>query len=138
MAQRVYALPADYEDFAEEPWDGEADTLLKRLRAASVEVEKLTRLSVYDTDEDGFPTDVDVSDAFTEATCSIVEYWGITDDPTGADASAGAVKIGSVSLGTTSANQDKATPRDRLIGRIGERAIDVLTNAGLMSAAVAH
>ncbi|WP_217183373.1 hypothetical protein [Streptomyces sp. AC495_CC817] len=138
MTMRVYATAADFNAVSEEPWGGDAGVLLKRLRAASVEVEKLTRRSRYDTDDDGFPTDPDVSDAFTEATCAIAEYWTITDDPTGADVAAGAVKIGSVSLGTTSSSSDGLSEHEKLLRRIGARAFDILTNAGLIQAAVAH
>lgn len=138
MVMRVYATEADYGAVAEEDWGGDPDVLKKRLRAASVEVEKLTRRSIYETDDDGFATSAAVADAFTEATCAIVEYWGLTDDPTGADFASGAVKIGSVSLGTTSSNQDGLTASERLERRIGSRALDVLTNAGLIGTAVAH
>lgn len=139
MKLRTYATAADYNQIAEEAWPtADAATLNKRLRAASVEVEKLTRLARYDVDDDGFPTDPDVSDAFTEATCSIAAYWAETDDPTGADAVAGAVKIGSVSLGTTSSTQDGMSTAEKLQRRIGSRAIDILTNAGLIGSAVAH
>lgn len=135
MAQRVYATPEDYPDFAEEPFDGDAEKLAKRLRAASIEVEKLTRLARFDTDEDGYATDADVSDAFTEATCAIVEYWEETGDPTGADAAQGAVKIGSVSLGTTSSRESSGDTTER---RIGTRAADILRNAGLITSIVSH
>lgn len=138
MVMRVYATAADFTAVAEDDWDGDPEALSKRLRAASVEVEKLTRRARYDTDADGFPTDQDIADAFTEATCAIVEYWGQTDDPTGADVAAGAVKIGSVSLGTTSSSQDGLSAAEKLQRRIGSRALDVLTNAGLVGAAVAH
>ena len=138
MVMRVYATEADYNAVAEEAWTGDAGVLTKRLRAASVEVEKVTRLSRYDVDDDGFATDPDIADAFTEATCAIVEHWEDTGDPRGTDAAQGAVKILSVSLGTTSSNQDSASAHDKLVARIGSRAIDVLTNAGLLSAAVAH
>lgn len=139
MILRTYATLTDYNLVSEEPWpETEVATLNKRLRAASIEVEKLTRRARYAADEDGFPTDPDVSDAFTEATCAIAEYWTITDDPTGAEANEGAVKIGSVSLGTTSSAQDGLSEREKLQRRIGPRAIDILTNAGLMQAAVAH
>lgn len=139
MNLRTYATLTDYNTVAEEDWpaDDEA-TLTKRLRAASIEVEKITRLSVFDVDEDGYPTDPMISDAFTEATCAIAEYWGITDDPTGAEVTAGAVKIGSVSLGTTSSSQDSASPSEKLQRRIGARAIDILSNVGLLQSAVAH
>lgn len=138
MVMRVYATEADYNAVAEEAWTGDAGVLTKRLRAASVEVEKLTRRSRYDVDEDGFATDPDIADAFTEATCAIVEHWEDTGDPRGTEASQGAVKILSVSLGTTSSNNDSRSEHDKLVARIGDRAIDVLTNAGLISAVVAH
>ncbi|MDR6867680.1 hypothetical protein J2Y69_002284 [Microbacterium resistens] len=141
MKLRTYATVSDYKEVAEEEWPAEdAGTLTKRLRAASVEVEKLTRRSWYETDADGFPTDPDVSDAFTEATCAIAEYWSPegTDDPKGIDIHAGAVKIGSVSLGTTSSSSESLTDQEKLARRIGQRAIDILTNAGLIQSAVAH
>lgn len=135
MALRVYATPTDYAAHADEPFDGDDAKLLKRLRAASLEVESLTTRSIFATDADGYPTDVDEAEAFTEATCAIVEHWEITGDPTGAEAGQGAVKIGSVSLGTTSSAQsaDEATT-----GRIGSRAITALTNAGLRTSTVWH
>lgn len=138
MPQRVYATPEQYPDFAEDEFAGGAEKLSKRLRAASIEVERLTQLARFDTDEDGYPTDADVSEAFAEATCAIVEYWEETDDPSGAESYAGAVKIGSVSLGTTSSSRDAETPRDRKIRRIGEKAVTILENAGLTTAPVSH
>lgn len=138
MAQLVFATTAEYDSFAEEPFDGTDIVLGKRLRSASIEVEKLTRRAVYETDDEGYPTDADVADAMSEATCAIVEYWESTDDPDGAESIAGAVKIGSVSLGTTSSAQTSKSPYERLLERIGTRAVDILTNAGLIPSAVAH
>lgn len=135
---RVYATPTQYGDFAEEPFDGTPAKLAKRLRAASSEVERLARFAVYAVDEDGMPTDRSVAAAFAEATCSIVEYWQETDDPLGVDAIQGAVKIGSVSLGTTSSSADSASEQEKLERRIGGRAFSILTNAGLISAAVRY
>ncbi|TFC59411.1 MULTISPECIES: hypothetical protein [unclassified Cryobacterium] len=138
MTQRVYATGADFAAQAEDPFEGDAVKLAKRLRSASIEVEKLVRLSRYQADDDGYPTDTDISKTFTEATVAIVEHWAITDDPTGAESQQGAIKIGSVSLGTTSSNQGSASQRDKLIARIGEKAITILGNAGLLTAAVDH
>lgn len=135
MAQRVYATTVDYTAQAEDPFNGDDAKLLKRLRAASVEVESLTTRSLFATDEDGYPTDADISAAFTEATCAIVEFWSISDDPTGAEAGLGAVKIGSVSLGTTSSRQSAG---EATVARIGSRAIAILTNAGLRGSTVWH
>jgi hypothetical protein len=138
MGQRVYATGADYGRLAEDDFEGDEQKLGKRLRSASIEVEKLVRLAVYDTDDDGYPTDSDVSDAFTEATCAIVEHWEITDDPTGAEAAAGAVKIGSVSLGGQSYKSGTTSAGDKLAERIGSRALDILRNARLWSSPVVH
>lgn len=138
MATRTYATAQDYSKYAEEDWDGDEGLLLKRLRSASIEVEKLTRGSIYDVDDDGYPEDADAAEAFAEATCAIVEHWQLTDDPYGVEAAAGAVKIGSVSLGTTSSSTDNLSAREKLAQRIGSRALDILSNAGLIGAAVAH
>lgn len=138
MTQRIFATAADYGEFAETDFEGGQDLLGKRLRSASIEVEKLIRGAVYDTDEDGYPTSASIADALTEATCAIVEHWQDTDDPRGIDAVQGAVKIGSVSLGTTSASSDNLTAREKLARRIGDKAIDILTNAGLIGSAVSH
>lgn len=131
MAMRVYATPTDFDTF-EGGFEGDDPALEKQLRAASIEVEGLTRLAVYSTDDDGYPTDQDIADAFAEATCAIVAHWGITEDPTGAEATLGAIKIGSVSLGTTS--ERAATKTDRTAQRIGEKAQTILRNAGLVRA----
>ncbi|CAN7152807.1 hypothetical protein LJR044_002496 [Microbacterium foliorum] len=138
MATRTYATPSDYTKYAEEDWDGDPEVLKKRLRSASIEVEKLTRRAIYDVDTDGYATDAGISEAFTEATVAIAEHWSITDDPTGAEAAAGAVKIGSVSLGTTSSSSDGLTDHQKLLRRIGDRAFDILANAGLIGGAIAH
>lgn len=139
MPQRVYATAADYDEYAEEAWTGDTRILDKRLRAASIEIEKLTRASIYDTDtDDGYPTDQDTADALAEAACAIVEHWQDTDDPRGVDAAQGAVRIGSVSLGTTSSGPDNSTARDKLIRRIGEKALDILSAAGMIGSAVSH
>lgn len=134
---RVFATVSDYDDFAELEYDDDV-LLAKRLRSASEQVERLTRLAVYATDDDGYPTDPDVEAAFRDATCAIAEHWADTGDPRGVDATQGAVKIGSVSLGTTSSSKESMSARDKLAERIGHRAIDILTTAGLIGPVVAH
>ncbi|MCW2165400.1 hypothetical protein B0I12_002555 [Microbacterium hydrothermale] len=132
-----FATPEQYKEFAEDDFDGDDAKLAKRLRSASYEVAALTRGAVYDVDADGLPTGV-LADVFAEATCAIVEQWEATDDPFDVDAVQGAVKIGSVSLGTTSSSTDNLTPAEKLARRIGSRAVTILTNAGLIGTAVAH
>lgn len=133
MAQRTFATTDDYARLAEDDWGDTPEKLQKRLRSASIEVETLTRLAGYVTDDDGYAVDSDLSDAFTEATCAIVEFWEETGDPTGAGANEGAIKIGSVSLGTTSSRESDGDAQER---RFGAKAINILRNAGLLSARV--
>ena len=132
---RIYATTTDYAGFAEAAFEGDSDKLTKRLRAASIEVESLTTRSIFDTDAEGVPTDPKVIEAFVEATCAIVAHWEVTDDPTGAEAGLGAVKIGSVSLGTTSSRQSAG---EATAARIGSRAIAIFTNAGLRGSIIGH
>ena len=135
MAQRVYATPTDYADFVITT-DLDDPAILKLCKRASIVIDGLTRLARYDVDTDGNPTDPDVSTAFTDATCAQVEWWDVKDgDVTGAEANEGAVKIGSVSLGTTSSRESGVSTRD---GRVAPEAIEILRNAGLYGAAVTH
>lgn len=136
MAQRVYAVASDYTDLAEEPFDGDDTKLNKRLRSASIEVEGLTKLAKFDADEDGYPTDASIADAFKEATCAFVEYWEETDDPTGAQSQAGPTKIGSVSFGGSGASGGAANTKTAASSRIAPKAVRILSNAGLLSANV--
>lgn len=133
MAQRVYADVADYTDYAEEPFDGDDAKLLKRLRRASGVIDGLTRLARFDIDEDGFPTDPDVSKAFTEATCAQVEYWETTDDPTGAESTMGPVRIGSVSLGGTGVGGGAQNTRSANDSRVSPEAVEILANEGIIA-----
>jgi hypothetical protein len=124
---RVYATPDQYAAMAEEAFDGDSDKLEKRLRAASIEVDQLTRGATYDVDVASLkPTDSEIIEAFAEATCAIVEYWEETGDHTGAEANAGAISIGSVTLGTTSSrSSDGPSDADRL----GAKALSILREA---------
>ena len=134
MAQRVYATESDYLEFIGSA--GAPDRVNSLLRRASSEVDGLIRTAVYATDEDGYPTDARVGDALRDATCAFVAYWDETDDPTGAGAIAGPVKIGSVSLGGTSTGgASSRTPADT---RRSDEALTILRNAGLITTATAH
>lgn len=99
---RVYATPEEYAawltpDVATPvPPAGAA----RALRAASGRIDELLIAAVYDTDDDGLPTDTDVAEALKEATCAQADYQQTTGDPysTGAAGQWASVGIGSVSL----------------------------------------
>lgn len=131
MAQRVYATTTDYDEYADEPFDGTTQKLAKRLRRASSIVDGLTHLARYRMDDDGNPLDQDVADAFTEATCAQVEYWETTDDPTGAESQMGPVKIGSVSLGGSGVGGSAKSTGSAAGSRVSPETIEILQNAGL-------
>jgi hypothetical protein len=125
---RNYATTEQYAALAEEPFDGLDPKLVKRLRSATIEIDALTRLWVYDVDDDGMPTSVKTLEAFTEATCAVVEYWEASGDHTGAESKAGAISIGSVTLGTTSSRvNENPKPSDH----IGEKAVRILHEEAL-------
>lgn len=133
MPQRVYATLADFDSFTDtELTDAEITKLLRR---ASLVIDGLTRLARYDVDVDGNPTDADVMQAFTDATCAQLAWWDDTDDVTGAESTAGAIKIGSVSLGTTSSGGSGVSAAD---SRVAPEAAAILAAAGLLSSLVSY
>lgn len=150
MAQRVYATAADYYDFigddqpmttpaeGQEPQPVTEKDLNARLRRASSVIDSLTRHDRYDVDEDGYATDERVSEAFKDATCAQADWWADTDDVTGAEAQGGTVSIGSVSIGARGRTSGLSGAPDPQASRVAPEAIEILRNAGLMRASVAH
>ncbi|GGD33112.1 hypothetical protein GCM10010915_11870 [Microbacterium faecale] len=139
---RTYATAADYYVFTggEQPVNENDEPVTDRelnalLRRASIQVESYVRLARYDTDDDGYPVDPDVSEAMTEATCAQVTWWDETGDVTGADAISGVTKILSVSLGSGNTAGGQRSPAE---ARASAEAITILENAGLITAFVAH
>lgn len=68
MAPRVYADQAAYVAYHGGTAPAQVDRLL---RMASRVVDSILVGRVYDTDPDGYPTDVDVAQALSDATCAI-------------------------------------------------------------------
>lgn len=151
---RVYATAADWYEFLggeqptvpgtvteedpnPEPVPLDDAALNALLRRASIRVEGYTRRARYDVDEDGYPTDADVAEAFKWATCAQADWFTTTGDLTGAESQEGMVRIGSVQIGggnTSSASAARSADQSR----VSPEAIEILTNAGLISAATAH
>jgi hypothetical protein len=73
MAIRVYATSSDYET-----WTGVTPApsdIGSALRAASLLVEtEMLRTAVYDVDDDGLPTEEEVTDALRDAVCAQAQY----------------------------------------------------------------
>lgn len=138
MAQRVYATLGDYEQFTDGDHEEESDEVINaKLRRASIVVDGLTRRSVYAVDEDGYPTDPDIADAFRDMTCAQVAWWDDTDDVTGAGSQAGTFSIGSVSIGASGRTTGNGAP-NAAASRIAPEAVEIGVNAGLITAVTAH
>ncbi len=94
---RVYATTADYAR-----WLGTAPPSGSRraLAAASGEVEQMTRLAIYDVDDDQLPTDTAVAAALRDATCAQAEYAQTSGDANlvGAGTPSGITQVGLGSL----------------------------------------
>jgi hypothetical protein len=137
VALPVYAKVSDLKKFLGVEELDASDTEAKAgLRRASNEVRGLTRTTVYETDDDGLPTDTAVLEAFKDATCAFVAYWDETGDITGGNAIAGPVKILSVTLGGTATGG--ASSRSAADARRADEAVTILRNAGLIGSAVSH
>ncbi|ELP64169.1 hypothetical protein PV735_05280 [Streptomyces turgidiscabies] len=54
--------------------------------------------AVYDVDDDGMPTDAEVIEAFAEAVCAQVEFWGEVGEETDISGPLQGVQLGSVAL----------------------------------------
>lgn len=140
--QRVYATASDYAEFTVAT-DLSDTAVVKLCRRASDVIDGLTRYARFDVDADGYPTDTDISRAFTRATCAQVEYWDPKDgdttghdvDISGARSNEGAVRIGSVTLGTTSSRESGTSRRD---ARVAPEAVEILQNAGIYTIAANH
>lgn len=79
------------------------------LEDASRALDDALKTALYDTDTAGLPTDATVAAAFAEAVCAIVQWWGETGDPVGADGGWDSVSAGPVSLSRGSGS-GAATP----------------------------
>lgn len=138
MAQRVYATLADFEDFTDGDHSEESvDVTNAKLRRASGVIDGLTRHSKFEIDDEGYPTDADISDAFRDATCAQMAFWDDTDDVTGAASQDGTFSIGSVSIGARGRTAGNGAP-DASAARVAPEAVDILVNAGLISAITGH
>lgn len=135
MAQRLYAAQSDFTQWDEgRLYETPSESILRR---ASGVVDGLTRHSVYEVDEDGYPTNADIADAFKEATCAQAAWWDETGDATGAQSQEGTMSIGSVSIGARGRSTGGGSA-DAADSRIAPEAVEILANAGLLNRTIAH
>ncbi|CAL9503835.1 hypothetical protein [Streptomyces sp. enrichment culture] len=126
---RVFATVAEYEAFTGTTAPANAARLLAR---ASRLVSAATVAALYDTDPAGYPSDMDVREAFRDAVCAQVEVWakrdaaaaGESEDPAASpwtSISAGGLSFSRQSAPVATADDTALTPE----------AAEILAEAGL-------
>lgn len=119
---RQYATVADFE---ESPLTT-GTTTDQALVAASLDVDQMLLTAIYNTDDQGMPTDPDVAEAVKDATIAQAQYaTGLGD---AANVGAGHItqaRIGSISF--TRRGSGRETP-----GRYSPQALQILSQAGLL------
>jgi len=113
------------------------------LRRASGVIRRRVRLGHYGIGADGFPTDAAVKQAFANATCAQLAYWGGPDDEgqidgdaiSGASSNWDSVTMAGVTLarrvGSAAANASAADQR------IAPEALELLMESGVFTTQVA-
>lgn len=94
---RIYATAEDYQEFTGQTPPSDITVLLAdatRMLEANV-----FRVCLYEVDEDGYPSNTTVRDAFRDAVCAQVRWFDDVGDSTGASAVGwGSVRLGSAQL----------------------------------------
>ncbi|WP_328846120.1 hypothetical protein [Streptomyces sp. NBC_00258] len=125
---RNYATSADYQSYTGQtpPADIEA-----RLGRASRFLDSdVFRLCWYEVDEDGYPSNAVVRQAFADAVCAQVQWWAETGDELGVAGRWDSVKLGSLSLsrGSSSGSSSGSASSGR---EVAETAMEVLRSPDL-------
>lgn len=122
---RNYATSADYQSYTGQtpPADIEA-----RLGRASRFLDSdVFRLCWFEADEDGYPANAIVAEAFAAAVCAQVQWWAETGDELGAAGQWDSVKLGSLSLSRGSSGSGSSSS-----GRtVAETAMEALRSPDL-------
>lgn len=123
---RNYATSADYQSYTGQtpPADIEA-----RLGRASRFLDSdVFRLCWFEADEDGYPSNEVVRQAFADAVCAQVAWWSETGDELGVAGRWDSVKLGSLSLsrGSSSGSGSSSSGRE-----VAETAMEALRSPDL-------
>jgi hypothetical protein len=138
----VYATPTDLAAWTGTAAPANATTLL---RVASGLVRRDTLTAWYTVDETGAPTDEDVAQAFSDATCAQAATWAALGiDPTlaGLDTGAAGRVVASKALGPANISyagaDDTAARRARVASELTDEAAGILADVGLLRGVRTH
>jgi hypothetical protein len=122
----AYATTADLEAWLDpEPLPPNAERLLEE---ASDDLDEVLIGAVYDTDEDGQPTDPDVAEMLRKATVRQVHWMMRRDDETGADSDVQSMTVGQRSFTRRTVGSAAGTTP-----KVGPRAAQILRTSGLLT-----
>jgi len=105
------------------------------LRSASILVRDATISAIYSTDDDGYPTDADVSQAFEDATCAhaaALSAAGVNPLASGAVAGIASSAIGGASI-SYAGSDAVANVRLDLSRTLCQESLRILHQAGMLS-----
>ncbi|RSD22005.1 hypothetical protein [Amycolatopsis eburnea] len=102
------------------------------LTSASQVIRRATKTAIYDTDAQNYPSDVDIRQAFRDATCAQALWWTETGDETGVAGQFQSMSIGSVSLSRGSASGAAAAGGQQL----APKAETELRDAGVLAGSI--
>lgn len=134
----IYATAQDLAAWTGDTAPSNADLLL---RSASILVRDATKAALYDVDASGKPSDTDVLEAFTDATCAQAAMWDAADiDPAEGGVGVAAPTVTRKSMGgrsveysdlsgSVTVQQDRAKAARTLC----DEALAILASAGLLS-----
>jgi len=123
----AYATVEEFTDFLDpDPVPVNASRLLDR---ASTKLDQLLIGAVYETDEDGLPTDTALTAVLKEAVCLQAQYISALSDETGANANVSTMTLGNQTISRAL----KGTNGMGKTQRVSPDLLDLLQVHGLLS-----
>jgi len=119
----AYATVEEFTDYLDpDPVPANAARLLTK---ASRRLDRLLIGAIYETDEDGLPTDPDLIEVFREAVCIQAQYIADLGDETGAMANVSQMELGNQKIVRAISVVGSGTPR------VAPDLLDLLQTKGL-------
>ena len=122
---RTYATAADYLQYTGQTPPPDIEAVLAR--CSRFLDSQVFRLCLFEVDEDGYPANSVVRQAFADATCAQAQWWGETGDELGTAGLWDSVKLGSLALsGRSSSSGGGSGGRE-----VAEAALEALRSPDL-------
>lgn len=123
---RIYATSADYLAYTGQAPPADIDARLAR--ASRFLGSDVFRFCGFEVDEDGYPSNTLVAEAFAAAVCAQVQWWDETGDELGTAGRYASVKLGTLALSRASSSSGGAPESGR---EVAETAMEALRSEDL-------